>query len=195
MNSPCQKPNRDTRVSSVLHPWPNVHPASTSDAPDVVARGCSYFLAFPGSISRLRGHSPILVLAVTCLLLAVSGCGGSPNRVLVEGRITFGGGDWPAEGTVQFHPMEAAKGVPRIPGSADFKSDGNFHAGTHKPGDGLTPGRYRVTVECWKEWPTESSAGVSHVPPVYRDANKTPLEVLVPDGKSRTKITLDVPRP
>jgi hypothetical protein len=195
MNSPCDKPNRLVRVSSVLYSWPTCFPAGTSDAPDVVARSCSCSFAFSVSLSRLRRHSHFLVLALTLLLLAVAGCGRSPNRVLVEGRITLGGGDWPAEGTVQFHPVEAAKGVPRIPGSADFKSDGSFRAGTHKPGDGLTPGRYRVTVECWKEWPTESSAGVSHAPPVYRDANKTPLEVLVPDGKSRTKITLDVQRP
>ncbi len=128
------------------------------------------------------------------LLLLLCGCGrGGPALVAVEGTITRNGQQWPARGTLAFEPVEVAAGAPRLYGMAEFEPDGRFTVTSFRPGDGLAPGRYKVTVESWAEWPSEVSPGKgSHVPPAYRDAATTPLEVTVPAGQRRVSVDLDV---
>ncbi len=128
------------------------------------------------------------------LLLLLCGCGrGGPALVAVEGTVTRNGGPWPARGTLAFEPVEVAAGAPRLYGMAEFQPDGRFAVTSFRPGDGLAPGRYKVTVESWAEWPTETSPGKgSYVPRAYRDAATTPLEVTVPAGQRRVRVELDV---
>ncbi len=131
------------------------------------------------------------------LLLLLCGCGeGGPSLVPVEGRITRDGGEWPARGAMAFHPVEVAEGAPRLYGMAEFEPDGRFTVTSFRPGDGLAPGRYKVTVESWQQWPSEASPGVgSYVPPAYRDVATTPLEIVVPGSGGSVTVELDVPGP
>ena len=68
------------------------------------------------------GHGPLrvawgLLLAAACVVLF--GCGrGGPEVVKVTGKVTFGGGVWPAEGTLYFTPVEPAEGMPARPAPA-----------------------------------------------------------------------------
>jgi hypothetical protein len=128
------------------------------------------------------------------LVLLLCGCGRSgPALVPVEGTITRNGGEWPARGTLAFEPLEVAEGAPRLYGMAEFAADGQFAVTSFRPGDGLAPGRYKVTVESWAEWPTETSPGKgNYVPTAYREAATTPLEVIVPAGQRRVKVEWDV---
>jgi hypothetical protein len=89
-----------------------------------------------------------------CLLL-LSGCGSDrPQTIPVEGTVTLNGGPWPAPGELYFLPTRPAEGFPRRPGTAEFGTDGEFAATTWEDGDGLTPGKYKVFVMCWKTPPT-----------------------------------------
>jgi hypothetical protein len=101
-------------------------------------------------VSMIRNctHQTALVLLAT---LACVGCGDSrPETIPVTGRLTYGGGDWPNEGVIYFTALEPAEGFPRRAGTGYFEADGSFEAQTWVEGDGLMPGKYRVSVECWK---------------------------------------------
>lgn len=141
-----------------------------------------------------KHQSAIINHQSAIFLLLLCGCGRSgPALVTVEGTITHNGGEWPARGTLAFEPVEVAAGAPRLYGMAEFQQDGRFAVTSFRPGDGLAPGRYKVMVESWAEWPSETSPGKgSYVPPAYRDAATTPLEVTVPAGQRRVRVELDV---
>ena len=132
------------------------------------------------------------------LVLLAAGCdSGDPRLVPVFGQITLGGGAWPAEGTLTFSPVAPAEGCPAIPGTAEFTTDGSFQVQTFKPGDGLMPGRYKLGVECWEQPPTYTDlvGKNSHVPPAYRAAETSPLEIVVQVDASEHEVTAEVPRP
>jgi len=88
--------------------------------------------------------------ATTLLLFAAGGCGSGNKLPLVPvgGKVTFAGGACPAAGTVTFTPIEVDAGLPRRPGSGTFYNDGAFVVTSFKKGDGLVPGRYKVTISC-----------------------------------------------
>jgi len=126
------------------------------------------------------------------LTLLIGGCGPSgPRRVKVEGKVTFDGAPPPADGAVYFAPDKPAPGFKGRPAYATFsKGDGTFVAGSVKKDDGLVPGTYRVTIECWKEQPgRDGTPGRSHVPDAYSPPN---LDVQ-PDADS-LRYDVDVPR-
>ena len=92
-------------------------------------------------------------LAVFLLLLLV-GCGREgPERVSIQGRVTYAGGPWPKPGVIYFQPLEAAAGLPMRPATGHFGVDGSFQVTSFDPSDGLVPGKYRVRVECWEVEP------------------------------------------
>ena len=87
-----------------------------------------------------------------CLLLIVlcAGCGERGLQpIAVHGQITYGGGEWPKPGCLYFTSQPAA-GVITRPGMAVFGPDGRFQVTTFRPDDGLLPGEYQVSVECWE---------------------------------------------
>jgi hypothetical protein len=138
----------------------------------------------------------LLTVALFCTGI-IAGCGdGSPRTVPVSGTITFGGGEWPAAGSLFFMVVESADGFPKKSGSAEFDKDGRFVAKTFADGDGLIPGRYLVGVNCWAE-PYEMGGPPqkSHVPGQYRDASTSGFEVEI-DVRPSDDVSLefDVPR-
>src|SRR5689334_4795805 len=88
---------------------------------------------------------PKFLLAVFAIFL--SACNGNGiQTVPVRGRVTYGGGAWPVEGTLYFLPIQTA-GTTMRPGMAKFTKEGEFAARTFTDGDGLIPGKYAIKVE------------------------------------------------
>ncbi len=133
---------------------------------------------------------------LAAILAIGAGCGSDrPATVPVSGRITFDGADPPAAGTLYFTIDAPAEGFPRRPTLAKFDERGHFRVTTWDRGDGLMPGRYKITVECWEIPPELGGAeGKSHVPKKYQDPTTTDLAVeLAPGDRSKT-LELDVLR-
>jgi hypothetical protein len=128
------------------------------------------------------------VLAAVFLL---AGCGSDgPTTVPVGGQITFDGEPPPADGAVYFAPIKVAAGFPRRPGRARFGQDGSYEATSFADGDGLVPGEYRVSVECWKSPPGTGpggGAGVSYVAPGF-----DPPNLVVTEENGSIEYDLDV---
>lgn len=141
---------------------------------------------------------PLLQMLVILLMTATMTPGCGPNRpqaVPVSGQITLSGGSWPTPGKLTFFPLEPADGFPRALGVAEFAADGRFIAQSHRPGDGLMPGRYQVAVECWEVPPTDiKPAGKnSYVADKFRDPKTSGVELDVP-LEGLPNAVLDVPR-
>lgn len=84
------------------------------------------------------------------LALAAAGCSGDDKGLVpVSGKVTFDGGPPPAGGFVSFVP-ERSPGQAARPARATFQQDGAYQATSFEEGDGVLPGRYTVTVECYK---------------------------------------------
>jgi hypothetical protein len=132
-----------------------------------------------------------IVLAATGALVGC-GSGSSMPLVPVEGVVTFGNGPPPKRGTVNFS-LFAGTGVPGLPNrpaSAEFDEDGLFSATTFEPGDGLLPGKYRVSIECMDGIP---EFGVPFDEISFVPSNYQPPELVVEEGKGTIKVTYDVP--
>lgn len=147
--------------------------------------------------TKSQVHGAIVVL-VGCLITA--GCDArSLPTVPVKGKITYGGGDWPATGTLYFAPVTPAANMPRKPGIAEFAIDGTFSASTFSQDDGLVPGKYRINVECWLAPPAmdrRAPTAQSAVPNKYRAGTTSGFEVDVPaDASGPIELSLDVPKP
>jgi hypothetical protein len=133
------------------------------------------------------------LLALTPLLVLLSGCGGpAVPTVPVTGKITFDGGPCPAQGNISFVPTEVAAGMPRRPGSANFDTDGQYSARSFKPGDGLVPGRYQVRISCYRGQPDASN------PKAFREASYVAEgfqfpEVVVEAGNGPITKDFDIP--
>lgn len=147
----------------------------------------------PATRGRLAARRPrgILTIGLAALLVA-AGCGPSgPKRIEVQGAVRFGGNPPPGDGTVYFAPVRPAEGFRARGGYGAFrKDDGHYVVGSVKRDDGLVPGTYRVTVECWERPPAGDGApGKSYVPAGY-----VPPELSVPiDAAGPLTFDLDVP--
>jgi hypothetical protein len=79
-------------------------------------------------------------LLTVAVLLAAAGCGQRLHRV--QGKVTYSDGTPVTEGLVVFEsiqePIRTARG--------DIRPDGSYELSTHKPGDGVAAGKYRVLV-------------------------------------------------
>jgi hypothetical protein len=139
---------------------------------------------------------PAKSVFVVCCLLSMLGCGPSrPDTVPVSGRLTYGGGDWPKPGRVYFTPLEPAEGFPRRAGRADFEPDGRFRVGTWEDGDGLMPGKYRISIECWRKPPSMGDPDtLSYVPVELRIASRSPWEIEIAVDGDPVEIERDVPK-
>jgi hypothetical protein len=86
-----------------------------------------------------------------CSLLTACGCGGGyEGLVSLEGKVTFDGAAPPAPGVVQFVAIEPAAGRPQRTATGQFDLNGHYEVSSFKPGDGIYPGKYHVTVICNK---------------------------------------------
>jgi hypothetical protein len=132
-----------------------------------------------------------LVLSVTLVLAA---CGSNlPQTVRVSGRVTFDGKAPPAAGSIYFLPLEAAEGFPSRPAIGEFDANGQYRATTFEPGDGLMPGKYIMSIECWQSPPNlEGNPVKSFVPQKYQAANTSGFKLdIAPNMRSQT-VDLDV---
>jgi hypothetical protein len=147
----------------------------------------------------MRFRLPTCTLLATFALFCAVGCqkAGVP-LVPVEGKLTYGGGEWPKPGMLYFAVKEPATDMPRKPGTAILNTDGTFKAKTFVDGDGLVPGTYSVNIECWKEPPSmgpKMSQGVSYVPEKQRSGATSGFLIEVPmDAKEPIKVERDVPK-
>jgi hypothetical protein len=135
--------------------------------------------------------------AIAALAILVAGCGGNPHpkTVAVSGQVKLDGGPWPVAGRLYFTALEPAAGFPRHGGMADFATDGRFVAWTWSAGDGLIPGKYKVGVECWKVPPSmRGPPAVSYVADSHLAAARSPIEIVVEEGKPVHGVQWDVPR-
>ena len=123
------------------------------------------------------------LLSALCVLLA--GCDSSklPTRVPVQGRVTYQGQPLPA-GIVGFTPIDAGLESPNRPAIAEIGRDGFYRVSSFRPGDGLVPGEYRVTVESYVSRPRgiedRNAPTVSRIPLRYADVAKSALRFTVP---------------
>ena len=140
--------------------------------------------------------NPVKCVLIACCLLSIPGCGPDrPDTVGVSGRLTYGGGDWPKPGRVFLTPLEPAEGFPRRAGKADFDTDGRFRVGTWEDDDGLMPGTYRVSIECWRKPPSMGNPdALSYVPLELRIASRSPWEIKVAVDGAPVEIERDVPK-
>jgi len=128
------------------------------------------------------------------VLVASAGCSdqGFPLTP-VQGKVTFGGAPCPAAGTISFFPKEVAEGLPRRPAQGRFGLDGEFQVTTFEENDGLVPGRYAVSVDCWSGAPSMEDPAAfnsaSHVP-----RNFKPDDFVLEVGSGPVVFNLDVPK-
>jgi hypothetical protein len=122
-----------------------------------------------------------------------AGCSGNDLPLVpVSGKVTFSGGPCPAAGNVTYTPIEVQAGLPRRPAAGAFNLDGEFQVTSFRPGDGLLPGRYKVSVTCYSGLPNPTSPDpwgeVSYVKKGYQ-----PDELVVEQGSDALQLEYDVP--
>src|SRR6476659_4534962 len=87
---------------------------------------------------------PPTSLLVVIIVSALAGCGSKPKLVTVTGRVSHGTRAVTG-GSVWFHPDGGNEGkAERMSGL--LQTDGTFSARTFPHGDGIPPGKYRVTL-------------------------------------------------
>jgi len=138
-----------------------------------------------------------LLIAVVALL-SCPGCGPTnPKTIPVSGQVTFNGGEFPGAGKVNFlpRPGSGTDAEPMRPAIGRFDADGKFQATTWEEGDGLRPGEYLVTVECWKQAPTMGHLGISYVNLKFLRPMESELTVEVKPDDPKVEVTWDVTGP
>jgi hypothetical protein len=120
----------------------------------------------------------------------VSGCGSERPLVPVSGRATYGGGEWPMSGNINFTPASSSEGSPVRPGSASFDKDGKFVVGSFQPEDGLMPGVYHVSISCLD--PLDFSTPREELDFVPQDFKTE--ELVVEAGMDPIELNFDVPK-
>jgi hypothetical protein len=104
--------------------------------------------------------------------VAVFGCGSNPKLISVTGKVTHEG-KTVTGGSVWFHPEGGSEGKSERT-SGQLQDDGTFTVRTFPHGDGIPPGKYRVTLSP----DLAARAGV----PQYGDVAKTPWVIEVPEA-------------
>ena len=127
------------------------------------------------------------------LLTTAIGCGDGRGLVDVRGTVTLEGEPMPFAGTVRFLPKSTPTGIPRRAATGRFDTDGTYEAYSFKPGDGVYPGTYAVTVECWEVMPSMSGpAAVNAIDPKYQNPGTSEFEFVVESGESEMTFDIDL---
>ena len=147
-------------------------------------------------LACLHGRPRRSVLVVGCLLLSlVFGCGRNGQEVVpVKGAVTYGGGPWPHPGSLMFAPESSGFNQPCHPAGGQFDTDGRLTVTTFKEGDGLVPGKYRISVVSYETPPskTELTFPKNYVPVRYHSIATSGLTVTVEPGQKVVTLNLDV---
>jgi len=107
------------------------------------------------------------------LLLLAAGCGTpEPELFPLAGRVLYRGR--PVAGAeLGFHPLFEGPGWSPV---AVTGEDGSFQAATKQPGDGVLPGRYKVTV-VWHPETSDGEESPNRLPARYASPVTSDLEV------------------
>jgi hypothetical protein len=121
-------------------------------------------------------------------LLLAAGCG--PRLCRVHGKVTLEDGTPVTKGLVVF---EAVGGQP-VSARGEIQADGSYQLSTHRPGDGVPPGRYRVLINPMdlSAVPDEQKQLVFDIK--YLKLETSGLEYEVKPGSNEYAITLSKPR-
>ncbi|MFO0897509.1 MAG: hypothetical protein U0836_08810 [Pirellulales bacterium] len=120
-------------------------------------------------------------------LSTLPGCGKSEGMLPVTGSVKFEDGSVPkgeASGYVEFAPVAGTAASKGATGIID-KETGEFELYTTKPGDGVLPGSYSVTLRVNATYPPKQDGSSSVVPLEYTTSEKTPLTAEVDAGHTR----------
>jgi hypothetical protein len=122
------------------------------------------------------------------IALSLGGCSDAePVLSALEGKVTYRGKPTP-QAQLVFHPQFEGPGWMPV---ATVNDDGTFQASTKAPGDGVLPGRYKVTV-VWHPQATDEAEGPNFLPPKYSLPTSSPLEIEVdPEGTEPTNFELN----
>ncbi len=115
---------------------------------------------------------PSRCLILFCCLFIAIGCGDDrPPMVSVTGKVMLNGQGVTA-GSIFFHP-DSANSFQKDTPSSQLQLDGSFTIKTFPYGDGVPPGKYKVTLA------PELANRTKH--PSYGLVDKTPWEITVPE--------------
>lgn len=135
---------------------------------------------------RPMWSATVVVLCAAGLLVAV-GCGKSSDRLDVDGRVTRKDGSPLVGATVMFRSSESGKYATGV-----TDKDGRYELGTSRPGEGIPPGDYRVTV--MENRGDEDHPSPPTVAQKYSLPGRSGLTFAVEPGGERTfDIVLDPP--
>jgi hypothetical protein len=136
------------------------------------------------------GRSLLHFAVLAALGAACVGCSGDDKPLVpVTGQVTYGGGDWPMPGYITFTPLKSPGDTPARPGAGRFGPDGNFVVGSYRPGDGLMPGRYAISVSCFDANTTKPRYEAEFVPKGFK-----PEELVIEKGQDAVELNFDVPK-
>lgn len=109
-----------------------------------------------------------LKLGTLLLLVGLAGCGSAtgPGMTAVSGTVTLNG-EPVGPGTVAFIPSDGTGN----PATGNVDESGKFQMSVHKPGDGVPPGTYKVTVTIEKT-PAYGDEKGNLFPPTYLSPEK-----------------------
>ena len=126
-----------------------------------------------------------LFCAIILACLTLAGCGGQ-GFVPAGGKVTFDDGTPVGGGGVAFM-------TDTFMADGDIKPDGTFVLTSLKPGDGLPPGSYKVTIG-WSELDAREGT-IYHIHPKFSDPTTTELTAEVKKGdKNQFEFTVTKPK-
>jgi hypothetical protein len=114
--------------------------------------------------------------------LAVTGC--SNGFIAINGKVTFEDGSPLTKGGIAFS-------TETFMADGKIQPDGTFTLTSLKPGDGLPPGNYKVTIRASETDAYEKTANL--VDPLFGDVTKTPLTAEVTAGQRKFDFKVSKP--
>ncbi len=125
-----------------------------------------------------------ILLLLLLTVVAVTGCGGN-GFVPTGGRITFEDGTPVTSGSVAFE-------TDNFMADGRIKPDGSYTLSSLKPGDGLPPGKYAVSVSSSETDANEKT--IFHVDPKFANPATSGLTAEVTKGgKNQFDFKVDKP--
>jgi hypothetical protein len=127
---------------------------------------------------RRRVWVPGGLLWLTLAAVLGPGCGdGKPPLYPAEGQVFVE--KKPAKGAlVWLHPVTPPEGKAPPRPHARVEADGSFRMGTYTTGDGVPPGKYRVTISWTEEVKSGDMDGKNLLPDRYQSPEKSGLPVV-----------------
>jgi hypothetical protein len=127
-----------------------------------------------------------LLLAGVCLL-ALAGCSGQYS---VRGKLVYDEEGKPPVTELAGHTVTFSSENLGISARGEIQPDGTFTLGTDKPGNGVPPGVYKVTIEQNHPRPGRPDRSPPVVEDYYEDPISTPLQATVEAKKNEFTFAL-----